>query len=63
MLILKLFQVAKKPGSIIVAEAKLKELENWKINKVYDGADNEKQSSTSVIWVVNQKMPSRQTTS
>ena len=31
-----------------VANAKLKELENWRINKVYDELDDEKQRSISV---------------
>ena len=39
-----------------VAGAKLKELENWRINKLYDEVDDEKQSSISVKWVLTQKM-------
>ena len=43
-------------GTFEVAETKLKELENWRINKVYDEVDDEKQSSISVRWVVTEKM-------
>ena len=39
-----------------VAEAKLKELQNWRINKVYDEVDDEKQSSISVGWVLTKTM-------
>ena len=39
-----------------VAEVKLKKLENWRINKVYDEVDDEKQSSISVRWVLTEKM-------
>ena len=35
-----------------VVEAKLKELENWKNNKVYREVDNEGQSQISVRWVI-----------
>ena len=45
-----------KGGSFEAAEAKLKELENWRINKLYDEVDDEKQSSISVKWVLTQKM-------
>ena len=31
-----------KEGTFNVAEAKLKELENWRINKVYDEVDDQK---------------------
>ena len=43
-------------GTFEVAETKLKELENWRINKVYDEVDDEKQSSISVRWVLTEKM-------
>ena len=39
-----------------VAEAKLKELENWRINNLYDEVDDEKQSSISLSWVLTEKM-------
>ena len=45
-----------KGGTFEVAEAKLKELQNWRINKVYDEVDDEKQSSISVRWVLTEKM-------
>ena len=35
-------------GTFEVAETKLKELENWRINKVYDEVDDKKQSPISV---------------
>ena len=41
-----------KGGTFKVAEAKLKELENWRINKVYDEVDDEKLSSISVRRVL-----------
>ena len=45
-----------KGGTFEVAEAKLKELQNWRINKVYDEVDDEKQSSISVRWVLTEKL-------
>ena len=45
-----------KGGSFEAAEAKLKELENWRINKLYDEVDDEKQSSISLSWVLTEKM-------
>ena len=39
-----------------LAEAKLKELESWRINKEYHGVDEKKQSPISVRWVVTEKM-------
>ena len=45
-----------KGGTFEVADAKLKELENCRINKVYDEVDDEKQSSVSVRWVLTEKI-------
>ena len=48
MLILKLFQVVKtsmKRFRCVVAEARLKELKNWKINKVRDEVDDDKKKT------------------
>ena len=45
-----------KGGTFKVAEAKLKELQNWRMNKVYDEDDYKKQSSISVRWVLTEKM-------
>ena len=45
-----------KGGTFKVAEAKLKELENWRINKVYDEVDDEKLNSISVRRVLTEKM-------
>ena len=45
-----------KVGTFEVAEAKLRELQNRRINKVYDEVDDEKQSSISVRWVLTEKM-------
>ena len=45
-----------KGGTYEVAEVKLKELQNWRINKVHDEVDDEKQSSISVGWVLSKKM-------
>ena len=39
-----------------VVEAKLKELENWKNNKVYNEVDNEGQNLISVRWVITEKI-------
>ena len=39
-----------------IEEAKLKELENWKNNKVYSDVDNEGQSQISVQWVITEKI-------
>ena len=49
----------KGPGTVIgqqQRQRKLKELENWRINKVYDEVDDEKQSSISVRQVLTEKM-------
>ena len=45
-----------KGGTFKLAEAKLKELQNWRMNKVYDEDDYKKQSSISVRWVLTEKM-------
>ena len=45
-----------KGGTFEVADAKLKELENCRINEVYDEVDDEKQSSVSVRWVLTEKI-------
>ena len=45
-----------KGGTFKVAEAKLKELQNWRIKKVYDEVDDEQQSSISVRWVLTEKL-------
>ena len=37
-----------------VTEAKLRELENWKNNKVYQEVDDENQSKISVRWVITE---------
>ena len=37
-----------KGGTFVITEAKLKELENWRINKVHEQVDDEKQSSIFV---------------
>ena len=42
-----------KGGTYKVAEVKLKELQNWRINKVHDEVDDEKQSSIFVTWVLS----------
>ena len=34
----------------------MKELESWRINKVYDEVNDEKQSSISIRWVLTEKM-------
>ena len=55
MLILKLFQVVKtsmKRFRCVVAEARLKELKNWKINKVHDEVDDDKKKLILVKWVL-----------
>ena len=45
-----------KGGTFKVAVAKLNELQNWRINKVYDEVDDKKQSSISVRWVLTEKL-------
>ena len=45
-----------KGGTLKVAEAKLKGLEHWRINILYDEVDDEKQSSISIKWVLTEKM-------
>ena len=45
-----------KRGTCKVAEAKLKELENWRINKVYEKVDDKKQNSILIRWVLNENM-------
>ena len=39
-----------------IVEAKLKELENWKNNKIYSEVDNEGQSQIPVRWVITEKI-------
>ena len=34
----------------------MKELKNWRINKVYDEVNDEKQSSISIRWVLTEKL-------
>ena len=45
-----------KGGTFELAEAKLKELQNWRITKVYDEVDDKKQSSISARWVLTKKL-------
>ena len=45
-----------KGGTFEVAEAKLKELQNWRINKVYDEVDDKEQSSISARSVLTKKL-------
>ena len=34
----------------------MKELKNWRINKVYDEVNDEKQSSIFIKWVLTEKL-------
>ena len=45
-----------KNESFDVVETKLKELENWQNNKVYDEVDNEGQDLIPVRWVITEKI-------
>ena len=50
-----------KGGTFVITEEKLKELENWRINKVHEQVDDEKQSSISVKKALAEKMVERKT--
>ena len=39
-----------------VVEAKLRELENWKNNKVYNEVEDDGQSQVSVRWVITERL-------
>ena len=45
-----------KGESFEVPEARLKELESWRINKVYDEVDGDKQTSILVRWILTEKV-------
>ena len=39
-----------------ITEAKLKKLENWKNNNVYQELDDENQNKISIRWVITEKL-------
>ena len=52
----KLRSFTIKSWKIWITEAKLKEIENYKNNKVYQELDDENQNKRSINWVITEKV-------